>query len=145
MKKLITIILILAVLLPAAALAEDYSPVGAWYMCYSKAATPEMASNFGEEYDYVLDIFFFMDDGIVLEAEFGIANRTSNPSFHAAGKWEKTDDGYTFSITTFGTGKMKVEQNNIHLQVGGGATYLKLRKMYTFDPYADFSVDTPFQ
>jgi len=144
MKKLITIILILALILPAAALAADHSPVGVWYMCYSKAATPEFASNFGEENDYALEILFLTEDGTVLKLVHDVAGKTGNPSFGAAGKWEKTSDGFTFAIAGFGSGKMKVEENNIYLQISEH-NYLKLRKMYFYDPYKDFEMDPMFQ
>ena len=44
MKKLIAVIMILALLAPAAVLADRDPIVGSWYFLYDKALYPEFAS-----------------------------------------------------------------------------------------------------
>lgn len=140
MKKLITIILILAMLLPAAALAEDRDPiVGSWYMLYDKSLYPEMAANFSNT-DLIIMIFSFQEDGTVIVTENDITNGVSKASGAVAGKWEKGDPLYKYSILGMGQGDAYVDEGCIYLNIGteDQRGYFRMRKMEPMNPYADY-------
>lgn len=137
MKKLITVTLILALLLPAAALAEDPDPiVGAWYLYFDSNVMPEFVQNFG--YDFVVCVYLFMKDGTILTTETDILNGSSQPMFGAAGKWSKEAKDYKYSIVGLGEGKLFIDDERINLQLNATNTYMQLRKLYPFNPYQDY-------
>ena len=137
MKKLIAITLILALILPAVALAEDPDPiVGAWYLYFDSNVTPEFVANFN--YDFIVGVYLFMKDGTILSTETDIKDGSSQPLFGAAGKWSKESKDYKYSIIGLGEGTAYVADERIGLQLSGTTTYMELRKLYPFNPYQDY-------
>ena len=139
MKKLITIILILALLLPAAAPAEDQEPiVGCWYVYYSKAVTPELATSY-QNYDRVIAVYIFNADGTItcLEHDYKEGG-TDLPMYNSAGKWGHEGNDYKYSIIGLGEGKAFVKDGFIYLGIQNNMFYLKLRWLYPFNPYQDY-------
>ena len=134
MKKLVTVLLILALLLPAAALADEI--VNSWYIVYSKEAVPEMASAF-QDYDLIVAVYSFMPDGSVMQSENDIKGGTANPHCGPVGKWEANGSEYTYSILGLGSGRAFIKDGLLHLELQGGIKMV-FRKMELFNPYTDY-------
>ena len=141
MKKLITLILILALALPAVAMADDVDPiVGGWYLFYDNTKYPEMSSNFGN-YDYVFSVYFFSQDGTVYLLESDIKDGTSTPVFMSAGSWKKTEGlrRYAYKLIGFGEGIIQLkESGEMYLSAQDQSVYLHMRWVSPFNPYQDF-------
>ena len=134
MKKLITIILILALLLPAAALADDI--VGTWYMLYDKTVVPEMAATF-DNCDLIVASYSFMPDGSIILTENDVKDGNSDPHYGPAGKWEANGSEYTYSIIGLGSGRAVVKDGMIYLTLNEKIC-IKLHRMEPFNPYTDY-------
>ncbi|MBO7711764.1 MAG: hypothetical protein J6S50_03105 [Oscillospiraceae bacterium] len=111
MKKLLTIILILALAVPALALAEETDPiVGAWYVIFNYKELPPQPAI--EEKDYVVNVFVFEPSGALtffaLDAK---KDNTREAYADISGKWTKKDDKYTYSGIGIG--------NNLGLELDG--------------------------
>lgn len=136
MKKMLTIVLILTLAVPAAALADDQDPiVGCWYMCIAAKDLP--GGIVDEEYIYSPMIFVFTPGGQILvqETDFtessGTAGTVSN-----AGKWEKTEDGkYITSVIAIGENEAMLDSDILAACVLNSSTYVLLRRMIPFDIY----------
>ena len=140
MKKLIAIILIIALVMPALAAAEDRDPiVGSWYMLYDKELYPEMSANFSN-CDWIIMVFSFLEDGTVICTENDITNNAGIPTSGTAGKWEKGNPLYKYSIVGLGQGDAYVENGCIYLHIGdeNQEAYFRMRKMEPMNPYADY-------
>ena len=138
MRKLLALILILALTVPAAALAYDDQIVKAWYFYYDKNVTPEMAASFGE-YDNMLTIYFFMEDGTITSVNCNVQNKTGETSYLAAGKWEKDGDNYKYSIIGVGQGRCFIENDDLLLQLKD-SLYMRLRSLTFYSPYEDYVI-----
>ena len=140
MKRLITVILILAMLLPASALAADPDPiVGSWYMFFDVQKNPEMETLF-QEFDRCYIIYTFSDAGIVYCLENDVKDNTGTPSYATAGKWEKTGTTYSVSLIGYGTGNAYIKENELFSELYGIEDfYFRLRKLIAFDMYNDFA------
>lgn len=135
MKRLIAIIMIMALLVPAAALAGE-PIVGTWYMLFDKSVTPEIADLF-QGYDLIVAAYSFMENGTVILTENDILNGNSEPHTGGSGKWEKKQTNYSYSIIGLGSGEAYVKDDMIYLEAQNGV-YLKLRRMIPFNPYQDY-------
>ena len=135
MKKLIAAILIMALLLPAAALAAD-PIVGSWYMLYDKTLVPELADSF-QNYDLIVSVYSFMEDGTIIGTENDIKDGVSTPFCRGVGKWDKALFSYKYSIVGLGSGDAKISDGFLCLKTASGP-YLKLRKMEPYNPYTDY-------
>ncbi len=139
MKKLIIVALVLALLLPAAALAEDPDPIiGTWYMFFDRFATPEFSSNF-PDVDYVLMTLTFTEDNVILYNEIDILDKVSTPSSSAIGKWEKKGSKYEYSAMMLGSGEALVNFNYILLSVQDNIR-MRFWKLNPLDPYKDYVI-----
>ena len=139
MKKLLAVVLILALLLPVAALADDTADpiIGHWYLLFDKNVSPELASNF-QDNDYIFMIFSFLSDGTILQSEIDIKDKTGNPYSGSAGKWERSGYDYSYSIIALGSGKALLEGDSLLLQMQNSTIYLKLHKLIPLDAYNDY-------
>lgn len=138
MKKLIALILIMAVLVPAAALADNERDpiVGSYYILFDSVLHSEFKESFGNN-DLIVCVYSFMDDGRIIITENDIAGSDCTPINGVTGKWEKSGFKYTFSIVGFGTGEAYLKDNDIYLQMPKGY-YMKLHALIPFDPYGDY-------
>ena len=142
MKKLL-IILVIAMILPVAAFADmpDYI-VGNWYVVQDYVKYPELGS-INPGCDYVITVYTFRSDGVILCTENFISGDTGSPKFNPAGKWERTGDNlYKYSLIGLGEGTAKLEKSNcllISVQDMPN-TYLRMNKMYSMNPYSDYVV-----
>lgn len=139
MKKLLAIILILAMLLPSAVLAADPDQiVGYWYFYLDGNKYPELMKNLGD-YDSLIDMYYFAEDGTVMVLENAMKDTSGTPKFTSQGKWEKILFGYNFSIIGLGDGKVTVKDDSMELTLPNyNGLKMRLRKIIQFDPYSDY-------
>lgn len=140
MKKLIAFIMILAMLLPAAALAED-PIVGCWYINIDLFKQPEMRASYGN-CDRIIDVYIFDESGTITLIEGVITDGACTPSYSAQGKWEKTLSGYNVSIVGFGKTTMTINGEEALLKIPNDQAVnasMKLRRLIPFDMYSDYS------
>ena len=139
MKKLLAVILIMGLILPAAALAEDPDPiVGSWYLLYDKSLFPEMASTFNGS-DIAISVYWFMENGTIMSTENSITGTSGAPSFITAGRWSKSVDSYNYGVIGLGEGTALVEDDKILLSLpGSDGYYMVMHRMIPFDPYHDY-------
>ena len=137
MKRLITIILILALAVPAAALADDRDPiVRAWYMYYNKLDAPEMESAF-KGIDQQSGIYFFYEDGIIYISSIAISKKDGTPGYLSCGKWEKVNGKYNVSIMGIGQGEALIEGDNLLVNIQDNY-YFILHKLIPINPFTDY-------
>ena len=81
MKKLIALTLILALLLPAGAMASSNDLIiGFWYLLVDNGRYPELMKNYGD-FDYVLSAYLFSEDGNIYLLESDIKDGAATPIF----------------------------------------------------------------
>ena len=136
MKKLIAVALVIVMFLSTASLAEQDPIVNSWYMLYSKALVPELADSF-QNYDLIVAVYSFMEDGTIIGTENDIKDGISSPIGQGVGKWEKNLLGYQYSIIGLGSGEAKIKNDVLYLKTSAGPN-LKLRKMEPYNPYTDY-------
>ena len=137
MKRLIAIILILALAVPAAALADDRDPiVRAWYMYYNKLDAPEMESAF-KGIDQQSCIYFFYEDGIIYISSIAISAKDGTPGYLSCGKWEKVNGKYNVSIMGIGQGDALIEGDNLLVNIQDNY-YFILHKLIPINPFTDY-------
>ena len=137
MKKLLAIILLVAVLLPVIALADPDPIVGCWYIHYDKSVTPELAVNF-QDYDRIIAVYCFFEDGTIACLECDVIAGNSTPTYGGAGKWEKNGTEYSYSILGFGSGRCFIREGSLYLGLSNNAVYLMVRKLEPMNPYKDY-------
>ena len=142
MKKLITIILILALLLPAAAgsIGNNDRIVGYWYMFLDGTYYPEVAVNYGG-YDYALSAYFFSPNGTISLLENDIKDGAATPTFTSCGKWEKSGfNKYSAQILGLGDCSIDIEDNgNMYLTLSATKMKVHLHMIIYANPYTDYS------
>ena len=139
MKKLIAIILIIALAMPAIAATADIDPiVGSWYMYVDATIYPELSDIFMNQ-DYYFILFNFLEDGTILANEIVTKDKTGTPTSYAAGKWEKSGNKYKYSIIGLGQSEIIIENDNL-LMRGNDETalYMRLFPLVKFNPYNDY-------
>ena len=140
MKKLLCVLLIVALLIPAAVLADDPDPiVGCWYMYYDKLFCPEMESSF-PGVDKTICVYIFSESGINNITGARVIGSTGTPEYSAGGKWKKTADGYEISLIGYGENTPSfIQDDYLCLAIQGlSGYYMRFRKMYPFNPYQDY-------
>ena len=114
MKKLLAIILILALLLPAAAMAAMDPIVGVWYIMLDYGEYPDPSTEGKDIMFYVL----LFDSKNVISAVTYERNKDGTMAAQAAnmGTWSKNDDG-TYTTNMIGAGTLKAVMNGDRLEV----------------------------
>lgn len=146
MKKLITIILILAMIVPAASMAaeisvEEYKDplVGYWYLLIEKEELPEkMQKELNKGY-YTspmvseLTIYRITEDGTIYQiAGDFLGSYSEAHGGNVCGSWVKTDDSeYIVTVVGKGSGIVNFEDSRMYIYFGGD-TYFAFHKMETF-------------
>ena len=125
MKKLITVILILALFLPAAALAADQDPiVGAWYIMldYNEMPFEDDGSVTGK--NYMLYVLIFEESGTISgfsgESVQGIGFYGTGSTL---GTWMNVDGVYAATIAGIGTSRPTIEDDRLILRMAGRVHY----------------------
>ena len=139
MKKLITLILILALTLPAAAMAADDLIVGFWYTFIDNSRYPELMKNYGD-YDYVLSAYLFAEDGKIYLLENDVKDGAATPVFYCCGTWDKAQGirKYNYKIMGIGEGTIRLEEGGDMYLIMGDLS-LHFRMIFPFSPYRDMS------
>ena len=141
MRKLLVLILAVALILPASVLADERDPiVGSWYLYADITLYPEMAFAYPGK-DYLVDLYNFMPDGTVMALGLEQAGKEGTTSFKLSGRWEKSDDHYIFMIMGTGETTVYVKDDLMYfntLVVGGADAYMILHRAIPMNPYKDF-------
>jgi len=143
MKKILSLILAVLLLIPAAAPAEDPDPiVGLWYVLGDKYIYPELMDGIGD-YDTYLSVYYFNSDGTVSLLDSAVKDGKGTPEFTTAGKWFFKDNQYSYRIIGIGEGTMKYDQEKDLLKVYAEGTnmYMSVRRIVPFNPYKDYGID----
>ena len=138
MKKLLTVVLILAMLMPAAAPAEERDPiVGCWYMYIDGDLYPDLAASFGG-CDTYLQFYYFLEDGTIKGYDNTSSGGTMTQNYVLYGTWQKADNGYSINIPTVGTGYVYIDRDLIIFPlIYVQDTYQVMRRAIPFDPNSD--------
>lgn len=126
MKKLLAVILILALILPAAALADLIE--GIWY------AYTELSDDQG----YEMHIFRFDADGSFLSSTYTIDKQgvTKVKDYKLIGLWSNKDDHYYINIGLNGVQELTIEDGTFFLPMTDEIA-IRVRKLepvdYAFD------------
>lgn len=124
MKKLLCLILALAVLIPAAALAADPDPiVGAWYLTLDYRETssddPIIAGK-----KYMVYILIFDESGTVYNM---VAESNKNLGFYGscstAGAWVQSGGTYVVSLSNIGTCSPTIEDGRLIIRMTENVWY----------------------
>ena len=143
MKKLITIILTLSLLLPAAALAEDQDPIeGLWYFVIDiNSYSADMQKKF-EKNIHIRDtqreahLFWFTENGEIYQSVTMFRTRQSEAQgAPIVGTWTKTDDGKYNIVLDSQVSKTTIKDDKLFVKFGDGQ--LALRKLETINPKKD--------
>lgn len=138
MKKLVAIILIFALFLPAAAFSEQEKDpiVGTWYAYFSIPGSPMEQSFPG--YDYSVVLITFTDDHSVyfLELDFSGSNMNNN-GYKVAGEWKKTGFSYEVSIISVGISNATIQDGMLNAAIFNSEVYMKFRKLESFNFYTE--------
>jgi len=132
MKKLITVVLILALFLPAAALADDTDPiVGAWYV-YSGIVEDSQVY-------YEIYVFFFTDDGNVLSSKYDVSKegKTDAKDYSVIGLWTKESGKYFVNIGFSGAQEIEIHNNSMFFPVHDSYK-IRIYKMISVNYAMDF-------
>lgn len=135
MKKLVAVVLLLALIAPAAALADHDPIVGSYYALQDYILYPEVSP--ADNIDMIIMVLTFYEDGTIMNTENDISGKTGTTSFNSIGKWEKTDNGYIVSLIGLGEGKAIVEDDAILIPIQD-TWLLRLHKLVTLNPYKDY-------
>jgi hypothetical protein len=142
MRKLITLLLIAALLLPALALAEDPDPiVGPWYSYIDLIEYPELKSIYGEEIERIFMLYYFTEDNMILESDTAITGHEGSQTFSISGRWEKDETGYAISITGLGTNHSVIKDGCLMIGIGNFGNlsgYMRAYPITHFSPYTDY-------
>ena len=140
MKKLITIILALALILPASALAVETDPIiGYWYMFIDCKQYPEFASVVGYA-DNIFTMYYFHADGSVSAVSATMKDGSLTPEASAFGKWEKESDGnYMGKLFAMGNVPLELKDDTLIMYTKTSPKMgTVLRRIVSFDPYSDY-------
>ena len=138
MKRLIAIILVFVIVIPASVISEEQDQiVGMWYLYADMKKYPELSASY-EDIDSELLIYYFLQSGTIMALMLNTKEGQGVPQYSVTGKWEKGNDSYSLSIIGGGTGKAYIKGNEMIAQIlGGEGSYALLREMEEFNPYQD--------
>lgn len=137
MKRLIVVILILMLTLPAVVSADEQDPIiGCWYICIDANDAPQNLID--EGYIYSSMIFVFTPGGQILyqNIDFKESSGTSSDVTYI-GKWNKKDNDYIVSIISVGENKALLSDNILAACIFNSKQYIVLRKMTSLNMYND--------
>lgn len=140
MKKLLTLILAVALILPAAAMAEDRDPiVGCWYMFFDGDMYPEAKFAFGD-CDNEISVYYFKQDGTIMMLDNTVTGGTGNPIYTLCGRWEIRNGEYYISIISLGEGKTILDGDVLKIPAFSvDNIFVIIHRIIPFNPYADYA------
>ena len=125
MKKLIAIIMIIALLLPATVLADNPDPiVGAWYIMLNYNDMPYEDKSGSEGKNYMIYVMIFEDTGAIS----GISGESlQGIGFYGSGTpigtWVNAGGKYTASVTGIGVINPAIEGDRLIVQMTTNVYY----------------------
>ena len=125
MKRLITIILILALLLPAAALADRDPIVGCWYVYTGVVEDPDIR----KDTYYEISTFTFTEEGGVLSSTYDISEEgiTTAKDYKMFALWTKENGKYYVNLGLDGAVELSFDGEDMFFPV---STYsIRVRKL----------------
>ena len=144
MKKLITIILILALFLPAAALAADPDPIiGCWYFVVDVNMFPKHKQAQFLNNVHIRDtkmeayIFWFTEEGEIYQSITKFRTKQSeSEGANIVGTWTKLDNGKYNVVLDSQISKTSITDNRMFVKFGNGQ--YAFRKMETINKNKDW-------
>lgn len=139
MKKLITITLILAMLMSAAALAETPDPiVGAWYLMLDYSNAPQTGET--KDMKYSVLVMIFEEDG-TLSCLSGDSTKTNGLTGQGAavGTWQKNGGAYTVNIIGSGSNRAELKDGRLLVEIMQ-YTWYSMRPLECGSWYSDIVV-----
>ena len=115
MKKLITLLLILAMLLPAAALADRDPIVGTWYVYSGIAEKVELRKDIYLE----INLFHFAEDGYIFSSTYDISEEgiTTAKDYQKIGMWTNDNGRYYVNIGLKGPQELTCDGDSLFFPV----------------------------
>ena len=138
MKKLLSVVLLLCLLIPAAC-AEEQDPItGAWYIMLDYSEYPATAETAGK--DYMLYIMIFEPSGRI-SAVSGESLQTTGLYAYGStvGTWEKNGDAYTVSLIGVGINSAEFSGDRLLVQMTENVWY-SMRRMDLANWYTDMII-----
>ena len=137
MKKLIALLLLLA-LVPAAVIADATDPiVGSWYAYFDGDVNPELLPLFdGVEKD--VTFYTFLSSGTIIGSETKITGTNGTAQVQIVGKWSVSGGEYNVSIIGYGEGRAYLSDDGLLIPVGNGLM-ARIRKLVPINPYQDYT------
>ena len=135
MKKLLSVVLILALLLPAVSLAADPDPiVGTWYV-YS-GILDNSENKEGAYYEFSL--FHFSENGQVFSSTYDVSEKgvTTCKDYQAIGAWIKEKGDYYVNVGLSGAVKLSFDKDTLFFPVSSYS--IRLYKMTPVNYVLDF-------
>ena len=123
MKRLITIILIIALAVPAAAISENDPIVGGWYIMFDYNDMPYTDPSVAGK-NYMIYTLFFEESGSISgfsgESVQGVGFYGSGSTL---GTWLKNGDKYTVNIVGIGIGDATIENDRLIVKMTANIYY----------------------
>lgn len=139
MKKLLSLLLVLALLLPAAsALCDDDPIVGAWYVMFDYKTYPDQSSVVGK--DRMIYILFFEPDGTIIGMTMDKpVTGDADLQYDVLGTWTNSSGSYSLSIIGMGTSGAQFSGDRLEVQMMSNVWY-SMQRMNMSDWYTDLIV-----
>lgn len=133
MKKLLCVLLIIALLVPVMAFADD-PIVGAWYVMFDYKDYPQSAETAGK--NCMLYMLFFDQSGVIsgLSAEYADTGWTASAS--VVGTWSNSDGTYTVNLIGIGSFPAEFSNDRLLVKIAENAWY-SMRSMEWSNWYTD--------
>lgn len=111
MKKLLAVVLILALALPALALADQDDIVGTWYFYSGLADDPVLY--------FEIDTIHFSPEGNIFSSRYTVSSSgvTTCKDYNIIGFWTKEDGHYYINLGLNGAEEIDIENNTVFFPV----------------------------
>ena len=135
MKKLLSVLLLLSLIL-SSAVAEAPDPiVGTWY-AYMEIKGSVFESSFPDA-DRLFAIVTFDEAGKLFYAEIAYKGDTGEANKPAVmGEWNRNGSEYTVSFLLTGTDRAFIENDRLYLAIFTPGVYFGFNRMIPFDVYS---------
>lgn len=136
MKIIISVLLIVCMLVPAVAFADDQDPItGAWYIMLDYREGPQTSQTIGKT--YMIYVLFFEESGSISAVSGEIMEATGlTASGTRVGTWVNSNGKYTVSIVGIGTYPAEFSGDRLLVQVTSSAWY-SMQRMNVGNWYTD--------
>ena len=137
MKKLLLILAVIVLVLPAAAMAADPDPiVGSWYVFFDRDLGMENAQYF-ENKDQYLQVYTFHQKARITRLDHSVLVGIGKQGYTTVGRWIKDDDGYLLQLVNEEDKKAFIDHGDLFVEDSDGL-FFRMRRLAQFDPYEDY-------